>query len=350
MRRRRKCVPSRGMHSTAFSNASSRRLFRNPLQNRAELLVSVVAAVVAETVFVKVALQVFRRNGVIDTADPALYKTPKTLDAVGMNVAIPHILSRFVPDAMVSETERATAWPLHLGNQPIKVEVIGINHAAWYNVLADSAKQVLAGNVVNHSCDCFPAALYDCDHRSLFLVSAHRATALPLADTTIVRFVNFHRWPLQFEVAVGHEAANLPEHAPCGFVGDASFALDLLCGDTAAGRPHEKRGIEPQPERGRGLLKDGSRERVDVMPTMVARIGGTATHAVVLALDAALAALSHAAWIPLLFDVLKASVVVRKLFVEVPHGVAECFRYALFNFHRSLTNQFYDRRLLVVKG
>lgn len=286
----------------------------------------------------------------IDSADPALHKAPESFDGVGMNVSILDVLTRPVTDGMMLESQRATPRAFHLWNVPVDIEVIGIDHAAWDNVLADSPKQILTGNMVYHSCDRFTAALYDCDDRSFFLIAAHWASALPLAYSAIIGFVNLNRWPLQFEVAIRHETANLPEHAPCGFVGDASLALDLLRGDAATGGTDEKRCIEPQPERSRGLLKDGSSQRVDVMPAMVARIGGTATHAVVLALYAALAALSHAAWIPLLFDVLKTSVIVRKLFVEVPNGVSKCFGDALFDFHRSLTAQFYGRRLLVVKG
>jgi hypothetical protein len=74
-----------------------------------------------------------------------------------------------------------------------------------------------------------------------------------------------------------------------------------------------------------------------VVPAVVAGIGGAAVHAVVLVLNAALRALGNAAWPALLLDVLKAGIVVGKLFVEIPNGVAEFLRDALFDFHCPLT-------------
>jgi len=339
MRAARKCGPTRGMHSTRFSTRLSRRPFRNPRQDSAKLLIAFVSTVVAEGVFVKIALQVLRRNRVVDAADPALHKTPESLNAVGMNVAVSHVLSRPVPNAIVRKIQRATPRAFHLRNVPIDVEVIGVNHAARSNVLADSSKQILAGNMVNDSRDCFSAALDNRDNRSFFLVSAHRATALPLADSTVVRFINFHRWPLQFQVTVRHKRSDLAEHAPRSFVGNASFALDLFCGYSATSGPHEIRSIEPESQRSARLLKDSSRERVDVMPAMVAGERSAIAYAVMLPFHVALRALRDAVRIALLCDMPQAGIIVRKLVIEVLDGVSQFFRDALFDFHISLTGE-----------
>src|SRR4051812_17343270 len=58
----------------------------------------------------------------------------------------------------------------------------------------------------------------------------------------------------------GEQRANLTEHSPRGFVSDASFPLNLLCGDSATSRTHEVHGVEPSLERGSGFLKYSSRK------------------------------------------------------------------------------------------
>ena len=69
---------------------------------------------------------------------------------------------------------------------------------------------------------------------------------------------------------------NLFEHAPRGFVGDASLALDLLSGDPATSRSHQVDGMEPRLERRAGdLWKIVSRRRVNVMAAMVAGVRRT---------------------------------------------------------------------------
>lgn len=54
-KRPRNSGPTRGMHSTRFSTRLSRRPFRNPRQDSSKLPIAVMSAVVAESIFVKVA-------------------------------------------------------------------------------------------------------------------------------------------------------------------------------------------------------------------------------------------------------------------------------------------------------
>ena len=82
-------------------------------------------------------------------------------------------------------------------------------------------------------------------------------------------------------VVVQH-GANLLEHAPRGFVRYSRFALDLLGGDSAAGRGHEVHRIEPRRERRGRLVEDGVRRGVNVIAAMLARIGRTALEAIML--------------------------------------------------------------------
>ena len=62
--------------------------------------------------------------------------------------------------------------------------------------------------------------------------SGHTMSRAALASK--ISLVHLHRRPLQLQILT-EKRTDLAEHAPGGFVGDASFALDLLCGDSAAG-------------------------------------------------------------------------------------------------------------------
>ena len=141
---------------------------------------------------------------------------------------------------------------------------------------------------------------------------------LPLAPH--VGFVHLNPSTLQTNV-LRHQGSNLLEHAPCGFVGDASLALNLLCRDPAASRAHQKHRMEPDAQARSGFLEDGSSKRIDVIAAMIARIGGTARHTVVLAVSLALLAGRYATRPALLFDVIKAGVIIGKLAVKIGNSV-----------------------------
>ena len=101
MRVARKCGPIRGTLSIPFSTRRLRRPLRNPLQNRPKLLIPHVSPVVAESVFVKVSLQVLGAHAVVHAADPALYKAPESLNRLGVNVSR-DVDSRAVVDSTVN--------------------------------------------------------------------------------------------------------------------------------------------------------------------------------------------------------------------------------------------------------
>ncbi len=82
------------------------------------------------------------------------------------------------------------------------------------------------------------------------------------------------------------------------------------------------------------------------MPAMVASVGCTASHAIVFALSLTLRAVGYAVRPALLLNILKAGIISGEFLIEVPHGVAKCFGYALFGFHTESV----PCGLLVVKG
>ena len=58
-----------------------------------------------------------------------------------------------------------------------------------------------------------------------------------------VGFIHLHRRTLQLHVALSQQATQLLKNAPCGFLGHASFALNLFRGDAAPSPTHEVHGV-----------------------------------------------------------------------------------------------------------
>ncbi len=75
---------------------------------------------------------------------------------------------------------------------------------------------------------------------------------------------------LRYKAVSGEGITNEVRHAPRRFVSDAQLALELLGGDSAAGASHEVHGIEPHVQGRGGLVEDGPRRRVQVVPTSYA--------------------------------------------------------------------------------
>ncbi len=80
---------------------------------------------------------------------------------------------------------------------------------------------------------------------------------------------------------------------------------------------------------------------------MVAAKGGALLNAIVFAILTALGAVGNTIGPTLLFQIVKAGVIVRKLFVEIPKGIAQFLGDALFGFH---SGEIVSKGLRVVKG
>src|SRR6266699_2550770 len=330
MRAARKCGPTRARRSMRFSSGRSRRQLRNPRQNQLEKQISTVSPIESKTVFVQVSLQVLRAHVVVDPADTALYQTPESFDGLSVNVARDVNLCA-VPDALMNISVLLKAI--------VRNVVIGEHGARRQDIfLRQTMKSVpcRVRSYTRHN----PANALLCvpfrhAHDRNFVAPQRRTPTLPhpLSFPPVVHFVHLNRRALQLQTVLGQETPNLAEHAPRGLIGDASFPLNLLRGDTATSGTHEVHGVEPSLEKSSGFLEHGPRQRIDVIPAVVAGIGGTARHTIMLPLDAALPALGYAIRPALLVNVLKAGIVVRKLGVKVRDGVAQLSGDALLRLH-----------------
>jgi hypothetical protein len=327
-RRARKCSLSRGLHFWPSSIKRLRRLQRNLLQNPLEQQITLVPPIVPEAIFIQIGLQILGADVMVHAADSALHSAPKAFDCVGVNitrnidfggvsdalVSVPKMLKAIVPNMFIGEYD--AFWQDEFTGHFAKSLLLDIRRNASHNA-ADAL---------------FIAAL---DHAD----NGHHVFApeVSTSSTTVEGFIHLDRRALQLQT-FSQEQANLLEHAPRGFVGNASFALNLLCGDAAASRTHEVHGIKPSLERSSGLLKDCASERVDVVPARLAGIGGAIAHAMMLAVSKAFHAPANTVRPALFFDVLKARAIMREFVIEIPHRVAQLFGNTLFRLHGALTS------------
>jgi hypothetical protein len=210
-------------------------------------------------------------------------------------------------------------------------ELVGKHSTLGENMFPSDTQQSAALYVIcDQRFDSPPALDYPNDG-SLCSVPGHRTPSSPFAPSAHVSFIHFDAFPFSSEprcfLLIQH-GANLPEHSPSGFVGDARLALNLLCGDAATGLGHKIDRIEPSSKRSRRFVEDCASGRVNVMAAMIARVGRSAHNAMVLGHRLALLAI-NTIWVEAIPKPFKAGRVIRELLLEVFQGVWQHLRLAV---------------------
>jgi hypothetical protein len=123
--------------------------------------------------------------------------------------------------------------------------VVGVHGALRQDALRDDRENCGSLRVWRYAGEhaAFPAALYDAEHGSLAVIVASALDSaiamLILALSAYVCFIHLNAVSLQLHVRFGQQRANLAEHAPCGFIGNSGFALNLFRTNPAASRSHQ---------------------------------------------------------------------------------------------------------------
>ena len=244
-------------------------------------------------------------NTMIDATDPALYEAPESFNGVRMNVS-GHINFLAVVDSLVRVAASA--------NAVVGAEVIGEYHRSWEHVFFDESSQRVGFYVSGDESSNLSLALNHANDGSLI----GSASAPPFAPASVVRLVHLHfaaKSANRPTLLIGQHGANLLEHAPRRFVGDASLALDLFRRNSATGSRHEVHCIEPRCKRSGRLVKDRASGRMDMVSAMVAAVGRAAHNAVVL--RNALAVLAKDAFgIEMILEPFEAGGVIGELLLE----------------------------------
>jgi hypothetical protein len=280
-------------------------------------------AIVPEAVLIEVGLEIVPTNIVIDTADPALDKTPESLNGIRVDFAS-DVDSLAVVDSLMRVSASTQAI--------VGAEVIGKDGGLRKHVFLNESSQGIGFHVSGNESANLPFALDHANNRSL----VSPAPALSFAPASVVRLIHLNlatestNRPAFF---VRQHGSNLFEHAPCRLVGDARLALNLFCGDAAPSLRHEVNSVEPNRERRRGFVEDRVGGRVNVMAAMVARIGRTALNAVMLR-DRAARLTEDAVWVQIALEPFQTGRIVWELLLEVFQRVRQHFRFPIVVSHK----------------
>ena len=206
-----------------------------------------------EHVRVQVALQVLGADNVVHPIDPALGVRPKPFDVVRMGAA---------GDVLFGGMDYRPVGIAQAGQAPVRGVFVGEhNGAVGVNVFLHHRDDGIGPVVGLDLDDGLPVALHHSNHGSLADCAPPGVEFLAFVFVglfaTDIGFVNLHVAKQLQAVFLGHEFPDLLEHPPSGFVGDAGLTLQLFCRYARPRRGHEEYGIEPGPQAGAGLVKDG---------------------------------------------------------------------------------------------
>jgi len=270
------------------------------------------APIVAETVLVQIGLQIVTANIVINALDSVLDQTPESFDGLSMGITS-HIDFLAVANAPMVVIVRRS------GEAVIRRIIIGKNQIGWQDVLFNQPMQRALSDIGCNECANAPLALDESDHGRFSFLVRRASAALHSLATAKVHFINLDgllasaqlRRVLRF---VQH-GANLLEHAPRSFIGNARLALDLFCRNSATSRGHQIHRVEPRCK-GRGrLVKDGASRGMNMVAAVFAAIRRSARCAVMLGHGLALLAV-NAVRVEIVLEPFEASGIIGKLCLE----------------------------------
>src|SRR5260370_1366186 len=159
---------------TAYNNIA----FFDLVQEAGEHGLHVEAPIVSEAVLVEVGLKIMTANTVVDSADPALYEAPESVDGLRVNIS-----SNVDLLAMVDPAMRVPACP----DPVVRLKIIGKDHRARQHVFLQKPAQSVSLNVGSDESANLAFALNHTDNGSL----VGSASAFSLAPSSVVRLIHF---------------------------------------------------------------------------------------------------------------------------------------------------------------
>src|SRR6266436_5487125 len=263
----------------------------------------------------------------VDAANSIFDKRPKPFDSICMSIATNPNLS-----GMMNAPMLVSRYAKVIVGGPLVSE----DHRAWQNSFLDKRNERSGFSIGDdfgdhralsskHTRDCYladrPATL-----NLLFAFPLVHVLGLAAKKT----FIGFNATRKRIVILFQH-LANLLEHAPRGFVGDSGFTLKLFRRDAATSRRHQIDRVEPRFQRRAGLVIDRVGGRVNVVAAILARIGAARSNLVMLC-DLAARFAKDAVRVEVVSQPIKASIIIRELFLEILERVSRHFRAFDFRF------------------
>jgi hypothetical protein len=249
-----------------------------------------VSMIVPEGELVEVGLKMRVRDAMVDASEPALEQSPEPLDGLGVNVAVD-----VDPLAVVDPTVGLA----RLAEMPVGLVFVRVDGRRGENPRPNEGPQRVRATVGDHRRGDAPTSLYRTGY--LCLRFGESANVLPRLDLpgarlpTDERLIHLDGARELGVAAIAQHGSDLLEHPPRRLVGDAQLSFELLGRDTASSLGHEEHSVEPQVKRRAGLVEDGPRRWVKVMPAGIAGVRRAGLHSMEAARRPALRALCRRA-------------------------------------------------------
>lgn len=291
-----------------------------------------MAMIVPESILIQISLKIFRGNGMIDTANTTLCKTPKAFDGIYMSRAFcifPSVVHYFLMGISA------------FFNEIIAGKFIRIDGIADLsrNLLPDKGNDGSSLNILDHLAQYLP--FLPVSHTNYWCFAFCPTSPLTLLFSPYIGLIYFYLAGKNIHFFI-HEHSDLFKHPPGRFIGDSEFPFKLFGRYTTTSRSHKENGIKPQPEWGSGFVEDSSCHRGYLVPTKSTGIYWFILYAVMLRNLLTMWAINPL-WIPSLKEKIKAYLIGRELLIEVFDGV-------FCGFHLCTSNYKYNTGLRDVKG
>src|SRR5581483_1283838 len=218
-------------------------------------------------ILVEVALKPLLRYGVVNAPDPVLHKREEAFNCVGVNVSA-DVDVLFVRDPVmrsVVQSRRDVSGPF-VGIKDRRGEYVAVKLApeCGGRTIGHDGGTNLATALHGTEYDRLAAGHVELGlprHKGLTMAPEVCGSAFPANERLVGLNLSGQRLTV-----LGHQfVANEVGHAPCGFVGDAKLALQLLSGDSATSAGHQVHSEEPQMQRSGRFVEDRSCRGVDVV-------------------------------------------------------------------------------------
>jgi hypothetical protein len=205
----------------------------------------------------------------VNTSDAPFNQRPKAFNGISMSSTFNENFLGVINNLMIKP---------FISKRIIGTHFIGVNGSTARDLVSNNRHEGIPVSSGDDFGSNLTMTFYNAKHGG-FISRATSGKFIPFRHVHIdsltadIRFIQFNL--TRMSKCFTQQCANLFEHAPCCFIGNTSFSLDLFSGDTAASRGHAIDNLKPYFKWGSGVVEYRINKRVNLMPTIIAFIASS---------------------------------------------------------------------------
>jgi hypothetical protein len=268
----------------------------------------------------------------IDTINATLDQRPESLNVIRVD-STPNILIDTVLNTEMRKSKSS--------QMVIRGELIGQKYGVPIHLIDYKRYKGMSLNIGDYGGGYRALPLYCTDYDRLTRSTTPTFTSLFSTDVSLV---NFH-FPSQMIVGIHKKSADLLKHTPRCLISNTRLTLNLFGGDTTSGRRHTVDSLKPHSQWSSGLVEYCTSKRVNLITAIIAHIASPIGYFMVFSYLLALRTMNTIR-VAMVFNPLKASIVIRELGVKIFKSVGFHFRISAIFIYTLIIKD----SILVVKG